>query len=437
MSKNVRSRRLVAAAALFGVVASMGLAAAPAHAAVTHPDGLYHASTPKRLLDTRSVGGSVAVGGKVTVPRSAFTAAGLPSSGVQSVVVNLTVTAPTGPGYAVAYSGSVAPGTSNINFAKGWTGASRATVALTSSGLTVQIGGMAGTRTQVIVDLEGWYGNASDPVAGGGSLLSGSPFRFGDTRQAGVGPLAAGKTADWPLRLSDSDESLPFNPTAVLVNLTATGSTGAGNLTAWSGAGAKPGTSTVNFAQGETSPNTAIIPVRKVGSDYHFAISNTGPSSTNYVIDLLGIFGASPDGSALFAKHVMLSPVRVMNFVTIGPKGTAQANVAKYVDLNNTLAVEGNLTAANPTAASYQTAYVGSTRPDVSALNVVPGTTRANGVLFAGDDVTPQIAKVYNNAGTIKAIVDLTGRFDWADQTVSNGLKQPLLRPGLRTPVGH
>lgn len=427
-------RRLMAAASLVGVVAGIGFAApaTSAQAAVTQPSGLYHPATPKRLLDTRHAAGSVAAGSTVTVPRSAFTAAGVPASGVQSVVVNLTVTGPTGSGWAVAYSGSTVPATSNINFAKGWTGANRATVALTSAGLTVRIGGAAGTRSQVIVDLQGWYGDTHDTVTGGSSLLTGEPFRFADTRTKG-GPIKAGATNQWPLGLSNGD--LPFTPTSILVNLTATGATGTGSLTAWSGAGAKPGTSNLNFAKGETSPNTAIIPVRKVGSDYQFAISNTGWAPTNYIVDMLGVFGGQPDQGMLFGQHVMLTPARVMSFAPIGANRTAQASLGKYIDSDSTLAVEGNLTVVGPTAASYQTAYAGTARPPVSALNVAPGMTRANGVLIAsGEDLAPQAVTVYNSAGSIKAIVDVTGRFD-VDYSTLTPAMTPALRPGLRTPV--
>lgn len=409
-----------------------------AHAATVSPDGLYHSAQPKRLLDTRSKGGSVGVNGTVTVPRSTLTAAGVPSSGVQSVVVNLTVTGTTGPGYIVAYgAGSAAPNTSTVNFPKGWTGAGTATVAITGSGLTVKVGGGKGTRTQIIVDIQGWYSSAAYTGAASGSgFARTSPFRFYDSRAKGEGPLKGGNPTDgyYYQTLELSGWSEPgwegTTPTAILVNLTATGSTGPGNLAGWDGSEADwPSTSTVNFGKGENAANTAVIPMTSEGDDtYSFGIANLGRYQTNFIVDVLGYYYTGDLDSGTY-KHVAVAPKRVMNFAPVGAGKTVTSMVPSSMwDIDRTGAFEGTLTAVTPSKTSYLTAWdAASPRPGVSTLNVAVNQTRSNGTLVNWFHGNPGVS-VYNNAGTSKAIVDITGRFDWTGPISSAASASPVVK---------
>jgi hypothetical protein len=67
-----------------------------------------------------------------------------------------------------------------------------------------------------------------------------------------------------------------------------------------------------------------------------------------------------------------------------------------------------NVTATNPTAASFLTVYpTGQTRPTASNLNFVKAQTIPNLVtarVGAGNKVT-----FYNNAGTVDILADLAG----------------------------
>lgn len=387
-----------------------------AHAAAS-PDGLYHPSYfSHRLLDTRQGHGSVGVGQTVTISPQTFSSASVPLASAQAVVVNITVTGTTGPGYAVAYSGSTVPSTSNINFTKGWTGASMATVAVNAgAGLTIRVGGGKGTRAQIIVDLQGWYANShyDNGITGGGLVLPDKPTRFFDSRSQG-GKLPGGyyqeHSFDW------GTDPKGGTPLAVLINLTATGSSGPGNLSAWEGDESEwPTTSSVNFGKGETSPNTAIVPLRSLGGGrFGFGIANTGNYQTDYLIDLLGVYVVGDTLDPSF-KHVVVAPKRVMNFATVGPQRTVTATIPSSMgDQKRTAAFEGTLTAVTPSTTSYETAWGSGSRPGVSSLNVVSGKTRSNGILTQWD-AGPSTVSVYNNAGTIKGIVDITGRFDAID----------------------
>lgn len=60
--------------------------------------------------------------------------------------------------------------------------------------------------------------------------------------------------------------------------------------------------------------------------------------------------------------------------------------------------------------------------PTTSNLNVVPGQTRSNGFVTNWDQGAARVG-IYNNAGSIKAIADVTGRFDWNGALGSSAAK--------------
>ena len=111
-----------------------------------------------------------------------------------------------------------------------------------------------------------------------------APVRLADTvpaHQVGPvkGPIGAGKT------LTVALTGVPANATAVVVNVTATGPTVSGFLTAYGDGASRPATSTVNFAAGQTIANQATLPV----SNGKIDVFNSA-GSTNIVVDLEGYY---------------------------------------------------------------------------------------------------------------------------------------------------
>lgn len=91
---------------------------------------------PGRILDTRAnLGTAGPVGGGETIAIPVLGQAGIPSSGVSSVVLNVTVTDALGDGYVTVYpTGVPRPTASNINFPAGKTVANLVTVAVGTDG---------------------------------------------------------------------------------------------------------------------------------------------------------------------------------------------------------------------------------------------------------------------------------------------------------------
>ena len=211
---------------------------------------------PVRVVDTRDGWGGVPVGplGPDQSLRHDLTAPGLlPETGVSGVVLNVTVTGPTGNGYLTVHpDGVTRPLASNLNFVPGQTVPNLVTVRLSDEG-ALRFYNAVGS-THVIADLVGFY--TDDVVTNAGRFVPVSPARSTDTRVSGfpLGPEESeivwtpGVTG---VRSGDVE--------AVALNVTATGATAAGYVTAFPpGCNGVPYTSSVNFTAGQTVPNHAI-----------------------------------------------------------------------------------------------------------------------------------------------------------------------------------
>src|SRR5665648_471769 len=151
-----------------GVLAS--LAPVSASAAVSIPGG-FTSLSPSRLLDTRAGVGAprapVVAGG--TVALQVTGRGGVPASGVSAVVLNVTVTAPTRPGYLTVYAnGTTRPTASNLNFIPAQTVPNLVIAPVGASGKVALYNGSTGT-VQLIADVSGWFRTADEvlgPVTG-------------------------------------------------------------------------------------------------------------------------------------------------------------------------------------------------------------------------------------------------------------------------------
>ena len=122
--------------------------------------GAFGPLAPTRVLDTRSglggVNGPVAVHGIATF--TILGAGGVPATGVSAVILNVTVTAPTGAGFITAFAGGgPQPNTSNLNFVSGQTVANLVVVPVGAGGTVSLYNGSASGTTQILADVAGYY----------------------------------------------------------------------------------------------------------------------------------------------------------------------------------------------------------------------------------------------------------------------------------------
>ncbi|MEZ0449498.1 IPT/TIG domain-containing protein [Cellulomonas sp. ICMP 17802] len=241
-----------------------------------------------RLLDTRTAGGQVT--GPVK-PRTVYTidVAGLQNVPEDATAVLLTVGVVGGGtgNLRVFPAGEAVPTASVVNYAAGVDKSNSTLVGLPESG-QVSFWSDTDRDVDVVVDVIGW--TRTPPAA----LHTVTPSRVVDTRPgpAHVGPLDGAlpgqQIRSVPLR---GVGSVPADATAVVLNVTAIGPAGPGNLRVYadadgSGATRPPGTSWINYIPGRDVPNMVVVDLPENGRVDFYSDTFSGP--VDVAVDVLG-----------------------------------------------------------------------------------------------------------------------------------------------------
>jgi hypothetical protein len=253
-----------------------------------------------------------------------------------------------------------------------------------------------------------------------------APCRLVDTR-AGAGAALNIKGA-----FTNNDErtipfrgncAIPSTATAVVINLTAVGPTGAGFLAIYPGGSSTPNVSNINFSAG--TPAIANQAVVRLGApDARLVAALAG--STHVIIDVTGYF--APTG----AKFHAMTPCRLLDTRSY-PGNTAPLQPPTYTRLaggqtisfavkdsvrtvcaipSGAVAIFANVTAVNPAGAGFFTIFPANINlPPVSTLNFQSGDTAIpNAVIVPLAAGSPDV-KLYSGAAAAHAILDISGYF--------------------------
>jgi hypothetical protein len=269
----------------------------------TVADGVFKPLVPYRITDTRygpyPVGQTTAaqvqarqtvtiqVAGRPDAPN------GVPVTGAEAVVLNVTVTNARGPSYLTVYpTGQGLPNASNLNFTTGQTVPNRVMVPLGSNGQVNIFNGW--NATDVVVDVNGYFtdGNATPTITGRFTAVP--PARILDTRYGPapvgrpLGPVGPNQTIDVQVAGQGGVPAMtaPMPPRAVALNVTVTGTTANSYLIVYpSDAPSPPLASDLNWPPGTTVPNMVVVKLN--ASSGQIAIYN-GLGSTQIIVDVLG-----------------------------------------------------------------------------------------------------------------------------------------------------
>jgi hypothetical protein len=367
---------------------------------------------PERILDTRS-----GIGG-ISSPVAAGAAArfrvtgvgGVPATGVQSVIMNVTVTEPTVGGFVTISPTGVAPPTaSNLNFTAGQT-VPNLVQARVGAGGTVEARVNAGS-THLIADVVGWIADNTEGRPGA-RIEPQSPQRVLDTRASSrVGPHGAvGQSQTIEVQVVPPNQGY----TGVVVNLTGTEPTSSTYVTAFPGnVASRPFASNLNLRAGETRPNLVVVGVSPQGTIKLFNLLGT----TQLVVDVVARFrgttalDANPAGRILsLDAPVRLVDTRIDPGVPAGPGTRSWSFATLEASMPAGVTVQGmvlNATATEATASTFLTLYPGgSSLPMASNLNVTPGQNVPN---LAVASLSPsETLDVYNLTGNVHYLFDVT-----------------------------
>lgn len=248
-----------------------------------------------------------------------------------------------------------------------------------------------------------------------GGFVALTPARLLDTRDGtGVAAGAVASTGSVAVKVTGQCGIPTAGVSAVVLNVTVTGPTRDGYLTAYASGTTRPNASNVNFVAGQTVPNLVVAPV---GADGKVAIYNGAPGTVHVIGDIAGYFvGGSVTAAGAFGT---VAPARVLDtrFGTGSPAapipfgGTVSVDVTGQggVPASGVSAVVLTVTVTDPVAGGFITAYAsGTTRPNVSNLNFVAGQTVPN-LVFAPVGADGRVT-LYNGApGTVQLIADIAG----------------------------
>jgi hypothetical protein len=327
--------------------------------------------TPYRHADSRK--GARLVRLRAGQPRRVDIAAG----DVTAVSANFTVAEQSGRGHLRVYNcTSGVPTISTVNFT--WSpAANQAVVPLSKGGLCLY----SSVDTHVVIDVNGWFRAGASAT----NFTPLPPKRIYDSRAAATPRLAPNTTRVIPV--TSVPGGAPAGASAVAVNLTVVNPATPGFIRAFPcDQTTRSDVSNVNFAPGETRPNSAIVPVSAAGT-----ICVESKAATDVIVDINGYF--SPDAAYQF---IPLNLVRLLdtrsttasvNPITKGQRlGSGQIAKIKVAGIRgvpaDAKAVTVNLTATDALVDGFVTAYPCGAIPDVSNLN--PGPTRhavANGTM--------------------------------------------------------
>jgi len=255
--------------------------------------GEFVTLTPARITDTRTGSGQPNAGMRMapysTLDVQVTGAGGVPLTGAQAVVLNVTVTETTANGgYLIVYpAGQAAPLASNLNWNAGQTVPNRVVVSIGAGGKVSFTN--AGGTTQLIVDVNGYF---TDNTAAGISFVTLSPSRILDTRN-GTGGYSTkiGPNSTISVQVSGQGGVPSIGsvvpPQAVILNVTVVNPTAFGWFIIYPDGTTQPLASDLNFNAGQIVPNLVVV---KLGVNGKIALFNANGTS-DAVIDVEGWFG--------------------------------------------------------------------------------------------------------------------------------------------------
>ncbi|MDI3193244.1 S8 family serine peptidase [Pseudarthrobacter sp. AL07] len=255
-------------------------------------------------------------------------------------------------------------------------------------------------------------------VVAAGGFVPRNPYRALDSRNGtgGInGPIGPGQTIN--VKVTGRGGIPATGVSAVALNITVTGPSAEGFITAYSGGTAQPGTSNLNFVPGQTIPNSAITPV---GANGTVSFTNNSPGTLNLIADTSGYYlQGPPTAPGAFSP---ITPTRLLdtrNTAPVGAYSSVSFQAAGVAGVPaNVSAVVFNLTVTQPQSYGHIIAYASGTPvPNTSSENFIAGQTIPNSVTVP-ISADGKITLLNNSPGTTDLIADIAGYYIAGTPTV-------------------
>ena len=370
-----RRRFIAAAGATAGAAALTSLmpagaaeAAVPAGASSFEP-----LAKGVRLADTRAPFSTFPLSSRVSPTQIRVKIAGHSGVPKNASAAVLTITAVNGgsPNFVTVFpTGITRPEASNLNLVEpGAVNANLATVKLGTGG-SIEVFSLA--AADLIVDVLGYYVPTASAVRAGRFVGLSTARRAIDTR---LGSQFPGGYAPTFLEV-DVTRYVPADASSIVINLTATETTGPSFFTALpaTASGSRPTTSSLNVTRaGDTRAAGVIVPVPTIAGRRKIKVYSLSPAKI--IVDVTGYFTSEASPFSQVGLFVPANPVRLIdtrNPGTIGrlwPGWVAEAQLPSSA-ASNASAVIVNVTGVLTRGPGFLTVS--------AARQPIPGTSNVN-----------------------------------------------------------
>ena len=392
MSRRARPLAAVAIVCL-GAIGLLDRPAADARAAGA--GGAFVPVTPCRVFDSREMPGrTLAAGETVRIDLGDAGDCAVPESTI-AVSVTLTAVGASDRGFLTAWpAGLDRPTTSSMNYGPGDT---RANGSLVRLGDDLSIDVFTRARSDVVVDLNGYFVPAAGSVSAG-RFVAVEPTRLLDTREAGARLAAGSETA-----ITVPPDLHAGGIVAAAVTITLVDTADRTFATAYPLGAERPVASSVNAdAAGQVRAATVIVPT----SGRQFAVF--ARAATDLVVDISAVVTADDAPPSTTGLFVPIDPERIVDTREDGPAVYENGTREFALPFAASLAAV-NVTAVRPAARGFWTAFpAGNPRPFVSSLNASGG-----GEIVSNMAIVPAADRGIAVFGrrTSDVVVDATGYF--------------------------
>jgi hypothetical protein len=237
-------------------------------------------SSPQRLYDTRGLGPKPGDNAERTVTVAG--SVGVPVSGAEAVVLNVTADDASAPGYVTVWpAGGKAPQVSNINVDH--VGQTRANQVIVKLGDGGAISLLTSNGSQLIVDVVGYFtAGGTGPASRSGLFVPAGPTRLLDTRK-GTKPIGGSSTN---LAVVGQLGVPAAGVLAIVANTTVVDAAGPGFVTVYPQGQAVLNTSNLNVESGQTIANHVTTLVQNGGVSLQTTVG------AHLLVDLAGWYTA-------------------------------------------------------------------------------------------------------------------------------------------------
>lgn len=399
----LRSAAAIATAALAAGLLVPLAAAAPAAADTAGTGGDYVAlAAGGRLLDTRNAVGvttKTPLGANGVASFQVLGKAGIPSSGVSGIVVDITAVSPTAASsLQLAPDGVTTWPISNVSFPAGGPALSNTAAVQVGADGKVAVRNWLGS-THVVVDVQGYY-TSTTASTGPGGFVSVAHTLVVDTRN-GVGLPKATIPAGGSLTVNmTTGGAIPPGALSAMFDVIAY-STGSGWLSQYPvGGNAATALSVLDFPAGTTSSGATA----KLGTNNSVVFGNHSSVAINLVITAEGYTASSSTQGAGYrparvrTANVTLAANATMDVPVLGQGGVPTRGVA---------AVAVNLTPYLPAGSGYLKAWpTDGVQPTTSVGTFAAGVSQGD-LAFVRPGADGRIRVRNGSSGNLTLLVDL------------------------------